>query len=258
MRADGSEFPVELALSKVEAEPALICGALRDISAAQKAENHLRELADEQAALRRVATLVARESSPQELFAVVAEEVARIIDVPLVRLVRYESDGSGVELIGGWGESVDPLAIGARWQLDGPGVLASVWQSGRSARLDDYTDVRGQAAAVVRQAGMRSAVASPITVEGRLWGAIAVLSPRHEPLPENTEARLADFTELVATAIANAESRGELAASAVPRRSRTTRPAPSCGVEGVRARARYGTSRPAAGGDACGARIIAG
>ena len=211
MRADGSEFPVELALSKVEAEPALICGALRDISAAQNAQNHLRELADEQAALRRVATLVARESSPQQLFAAVAEQVARIINVPLVRLVRYESDGSLAELIGGWGESVDPLAIGARWQLDGPGVLASVWQSGRSARFDDYTDVRGQAAAVVRKAGMRSAVASPITVEGRLWGAIAVLSPRHEPLPENTEARLADFTELVATAIANAESRGELA-----------------------------------------------
>jgi len=213
MRADGSEFPVELALSQVEAEPVLICGALRDISVAKQAEGHLRELAEEHAALRRVATLVARESSPQQLFAVVAEQVARIINVPLVRLIRYESDGSLAELIGGWGESVDPLAIGTRWQLDGPGVLASVWQSGRSARLDDYTDVRGQAAAVVRQAGMRSAVASPITVEGRLWGAIAVLSPRHEPLPENTEARLADFTELVATAIANAESRGELAAS---------------------------------------------
>jgi PAS domain S-box-containing protein len=213
MRADGSEFPVELALSQVEAEPFLICGALRDVSAAKQAERHLRELADEQAALRRVATLVARESSPQQLFASVAEQVAQIIDVPLVRLVRYESDGSAVELIGGWGEGVDPLAPGTRWQLDGPGVLASVWQSGRPSRLDDYTDVPGQAAVVVRQAGMRSAVASPITVEGRLWGAIAVLSPRREPLPESTEARLADFTELVSTALANAESRAELAAS---------------------------------------------
>ena len=191
----------------------MICGALRDISAAKQAESHLRELADEQAALRRVATLVARESSPQQLFASVAEQVGQIIDVPLVRLVRYESDGSAVELIGGWGESVDPLATGTRWQLDGPGVLASVWQSGRPARLDDYADVPGQAAVVVRQAGMRSAVASPITVEGRLWGAIAVLSPRREPLPESTEARLADFTELVATALANAENRYELAAS---------------------------------------------
>src|SRR6266498_1123183 len=207
MRADGSEFPVELALSQVEGERFLICGALRDISAAKQAERHLRELADEQAALRRVATLVARESSPQQLFAIVAEQVGRIIDVPLVRLIRYESDGSTAELIGGWGESVDPLAPGTRWQLDGPGVLASVWQSGRPARLDDYTDVPGQAAVVVRQAGMRSAVASPITVEGRLWGAIAVLSPRREPLPESTEARLADFTDLIATAISNTEAR---------------------------------------------------
>jgi PAS domain S-box-containing protein len=211
MRADGSEFPVELALSHVEVEPLLICGALRDISAAKQAERHLRELADEQAALRRVATLVARESSPQQLFAVLAEQVARIIDVPIVRLVRYESDGSAAELIGGLGDSVDPLALGTRWQLDDPGVLASVWRSGLPARLDDYTDLRGEAAAVVRQAGMRSAVASPITVEGRLWGAIAVLSPRREPLPENTEARLADFTELVATAIANADSRAAIA-----------------------------------------------
>jgi signal transduction histidine kinase len=106
---------------------------------------------------------------------------------------------------------VDPLAIGARWPLDGPGVLAAVWQSGRAARLDDYEGVPGQAAAVVRQAGMRSAVACPIAVEGRLWGAMAVLSSRQEPLPENTEARLADFTELVATAIANAESRAAIA-----------------------------------------------
>ncbi|MFL6035211.1 MAG: GAF domain-containing protein [Gaiellaceae bacterium] len=207
MRADGSEFPVELTLSQVEHEPLLICGALRDLSAAKQAESHLRELADEQAALRRVATLVARESSPQRLFALVAEQVARIIDVPLVRLIRYESGGSAAELMGGWSESMDPLALGTRWQLDGPGVLASVWRSRLPARLDDYTDVPGQAALVVRQAGMRSAVASPITVEGRLWGAIAVLSPRREPLPEGTEARLADFTELIATAISNTEAR---------------------------------------------------
>jgi PAS domain S-box-containing protein len=209
MRADGSEFPVELALSQVAAEPFLICGALRDISAAKQAERHLRELADEQAALRRVATLVARESPPQQLFASVAEQVARIIDVPLVRLVRYEPDGSAAELIGSWAESVDPLAPGMRWPLDRPGVVASVWRSGLPARRD-YTDVPGQGAIGVRQAWMRSAVASPITVEGRLWGAIAVLSPRREPLPESTEARLADFTEIVAIAIANSEARDNL------------------------------------------------
>ena len=95
MRADGSEFPVELALSQVEAEPVLICGALRDISATKQAESHLRELAEEQAALRQVATLVAYESSPDRLVAVVAEQVARVFDVPLVRLIRYEPNRRG-------------------------------------------------------------------------------------------------------------------------------------------------------------------
>src|SRR5581483_5224672 len=89
MRADGSEFPVELTLSQVEAEPVLVCGAVRDISATKQAENHLRELAEEQAALRQVATLVAYESSPDRLVAVVVEQVARVFDVPLVRLIRY-------------------------------------------------------------------------------------------------------------------------------------------------------------------------
>jgi signal transduction histidine kinase len=176
-------------------------------------EARARELANEQAALRRVATLVARESSPERLFAVVAEQVARIVNVPLVRLIRYERDGSSVELVGGWGENVDRLGIGTRWPLDGSGVIASVWQSGRPARLDDYTGIPGEAAEAVRQAGMLSSVASPIIVERRLWGAMAVLSPGPDPLDEDTEARLSDFTELVATAIANAESRAKLAAS---------------------------------------------
>jgi signal transduction histidine kinase len=187
-------------------EPARGHVALGDISPAKQAENHLRELIEEQAALRRVATIVARESSPQQLFALVAEQVARIVNVPVVRVLRYEPDGSAVEFVGGWGESVDPIGVGRRWLLDGPSVLASVWRSGRSARLDDHTDVPGQAAALVREAAMRSAVASPIVVGRRLWGAIAALSPKLEPLPEDTEARLSDFTELVATAIANAES----------------------------------------------------
>jgi signal transduction histidine kinase len=177
----------------------------------KRAQDELREardeLAREQAALRRVAALVAGESSPRQLFAAVAEQVAGIIDVPLVGLVRFEPDGPAVELVGGWSENVDALATGTRWLLDGPDVLTAVWESGRSARFDDYTNVPGEAAAAVRKVGMRSAVASPITVEGRRWGAIAVFSPWQEPLPESTETRLAGFTELLAAAIANADSR---------------------------------------------------
>src|SRR3954462_6114935 len=121
MRADGSEFPVELALSHVEAEPVLVYGALRDISATKQAESHLRELAEEQAALRQVATLVAYESSPEHLVAVVVEQVARVFDRPFVRLIRYEPTPAVV--IGGFSEGDDePFPIGSRWQLDTPGL----------------------------------------------------------------------------------------------------------------------------------------
>ena len=209
MRADGSEFPVELALSQVEAEPVLICGAVRDISAMKQAERHLRQLADEQAALRQVATLVAYESSPERLVAVVVEQLARVFDVPLVRLVRYEPTAAVV--VGGFSESDDePFPIGSRWPLDPPGLLATIRHTGRAARVEDYADAPGHSAGAARAAGMRSAVGSPIVVGGRMWGAMVLLSPRSTSLPEDTGARLADFTELLATALANAESRAAL------------------------------------------------
>jgi PAS domain S-box-containing protein len=212
MRADGSEFPVELALSQVEAEPVLICGALRDISAAKQAENHLREVADEQAALRQVATLVAHESSPDRLIAAVVEQVARVFDVPFVSLMRYEPTAAVV--VGSFSESDhQPFPIDSRWQLDTPGLLATIRQTGRAARVEDYAQMPGDSAGVVRAAGIRSAAGTPIVVGGRVWGAIVLLSPRSASLPEDTGARLTDFTDLVATALANAESRASLAAS---------------------------------------------
>ena len=209
MRADGSEFPVELTLSQVAAEPVLIYGALRDISATKQAERHLRELAEEQAALRQVATLVAYESSPDRLATAVAEQVARVFDVPLVRLIRYEPTAAVV--IGGFSESgQEPLPIGSRWQLDTPGLVATIRHSGRAARVEDYAQAPGDGASAVRAAGMRSAVGSPIVVGGRVWGAIVLFSPRSSSLPQDTGARLVDFTELVATALANSESRAAL------------------------------------------------
>jgi signal transduction histidine kinase/uncharacterized protein YoaH (UPF0181 family) len=179
------------------------------VEALERAEVRAHELAAEHAALRRVATLVARESSPDHFFAVVATQVARVFGVPLVRLVRYEPDCSVV--VGGFSEgSDDPFPIGSRWPLDNPGVIASVRQSGRPARVEDYAHMAGHTAATVRRSGVRSAVASPIAVEGHLWGAMVIASQRPEPLPEDAEPRLTDFTELVATAIANSESRAAL------------------------------------------------
>jgi signal transduction histidine kinase len=183
------------------------------IEVLERAEEHVRELVAEQAALRHVATLIAREPSADQLFAAVAEQVAHVFDVPHVRLVRYEPDGSVV--VGGFSKhDDDPFAIGSRWPLDAPGVTAIVRQTGRPARVEDYAHVTGEIAAAARGAGMHAAVGSPIVVERRLWGAMVVLSGRGEPLPADTETRLSDFTELVATAIANTESRGALAALA--------------------------------------------
>jgi signal transduction histidine kinase/transcriptional regulator of acetoin/glycerol metabolism len=179
------------------------------VQALERAEKRARELATEQAALRQVATLVARESSPDQLLTVVANQAARVFDVALVKLVRYEEDSSVV--LGGFSEGMDdPFAVGSHWSLDSPGVIASVRQSGRPARVGDYARMPGPVAAVVRRSGIVSAVASPIVVEGRLWGAIVIASSRPEPLPEDTEARLIDFAELVATAVANLESRAAL------------------------------------------------
>ena len=175
-----------------------------------RAEKHVRELVAEQSALRKVATLVARESAPDQLFGAVAEQVARVFSVPHVRLVRYEPGGSVV--VGGFSEGDRELfPMGSRWPLDTPGVMSMVRKTGRPARVEDYAHVTGEVAAAARSAGLRSAIGSPIVVERRLWGVMVLFSLQRERFPDDTEARLADFTELIATAIADAETREELA-----------------------------------------------
>ena len=141
----------------------------------ERSEKHVRELVGEQSALRQVATLVARESTPDQLFAAVAEQVARVFAVPHVRMVRYEPEGSVV--VGGFSEGDrEPFPIGSRWPPDSPGVTATVRQTGRPARVEDYAELTGEIATVVRAAGVRSTVASPIVVERRSWGAMVVLA----------------------------------------------------------------------------------
>ncbi|MEA2303642.1 MAG: hypothetical protein QOH43_922 [Solirubrobacteraceae bacterium] len=170
----------------------------------------LARLADEQAALRRVATLVARGTRPEEVFAAVANEVGRLLSVDLANMCRYEPDGTLTFVASAGGR----FFIGSRWPIEGQTNLATlVFETGRSARIDDYADATGPLADDLRAAGVRSAVGTPIIVEGRLWGLMAACSSQDAPLPADTEARLASFTELVATAISNTEARRELAAS---------------------------------------------
>jgi PAS domain S-box-containing protein len=170
----------------------------------------LRRLAEEQAALRRVATLVARGTQPEEVFAAVTHEVGELLSVELANMWRYESDGT-VTFVAGVGNL---FPVGSRWPLEGQRNIATLMlETAGPARFDDYADAVGPIAERIRDDGIRSVVGTPIIVEGRLWGLIAVGSSHERPLPPDTEARLASFTELVATAIANAEARTEVAAS---------------------------------------------
>lgn len=182
------------------------------VEALKRAEQRALELAAEQAALRQIATLVARQSSFDQLLSVVADQAARVFDVPLVSLERYEQD-STVVIVGGFSErpraAPDALGlpIGSRWPREGPGVTELIYQTGRPARVEDYALLDGEPAAAILRSGLRSTVASPILVDGHLWGAMVIGSTRPAAFPEGTEARLTDFTELIAMAIANAESR---------------------------------------------------
>jgi PAS domain S-box-containing protein len=206
MRADGSEFPVELALAQVEGEPLLICGALRDVSDARRAERDLRRLAEAQAALRRVATLVAQGAMPGDVFFAVAREVANLLDVSIVEIVRFDSDTTAT-VVADWGEL--PYPVGTQWTVEEPSVMATILETGGPGRIDDYSTLPGQLAEMARQAKLRSAVGAPIILEGKVWGAILPAS-RNRVLPEYTEVYLTDFTELLATAISNTQARDDL------------------------------------------------
>jgi signal transduction histidine kinase len=173
-----------------------------------QARQEVSALADEQAALRRVATLVARGEQPRGVFTAVAQEVGRLLPAELTLVGRYE-DGV-VTGVGGWSASGKPVPTSGRVSLGGRNVTEMVYKTGRPARLDSYADASGDIAADARDRGISSSVGAPISVEGRLWGIMVAASIHRQPLPPGTEERLAGFTELVATAIANAEARGEL------------------------------------------------
>jgi PAS domain S-box-containing protein len=169
-------------------------------------------LAEEQAALRRVATLVAEERPALEVFAAVAEEMGRVLHLEDTRLVRYEGDGTAT-VVASWGQLVDAFPVGTSVSLEGESPSAIVYRTGRRVRIDDFTNLPGDLAASLRSLGVRSAVGAPIIVEGRLWGAMNSASLKPDPIPEDTEARMGQFTELLATAISNIEARSDLAAS---------------------------------------------
>ena len=175
--------------------------------------DHLGVLATQQSALRRVATLVARGVSSSKVFSTVAEEMARCVDVHNAEVFRFEPDHSAL-VVASYAESEEPhIPVGERLNLVGDNVPAMVLRTGLPARMNSYEGAAGPLAARLREMGVHCRVGAPIVVNERIWGIAVVGSSRPEPLPPDTEERIAEFAELVATAIAAATTRAELIAS---------------------------------------------
>jgi signal transduction histidine kinase len=168
-------------------------------------------LAEEQAALRRVATLVASSAQPEQVFQAVAEEAGRLLAARTAAAVRFDQDSAVI--VGSWndgeGVGIDVGTLVPYSDPDSPVYLASH----DGGRIDDYADVPGEAARLTRQAGYRSSVMAPITAGGRRWGALSVFSASAGNFPADAQQRLADFTNLVALALESAEAHDQLTAS---------------------------------------------
>jgi signal transduction histidine kinase len=203
--ANLADLLVYLAVAVLIGELAAHAGRRADVSEVARSE-----LLEEQRALRRVATLVARGVSPDELFAAVAEEVGLLLEVDGARVVYYEGDDE-VRQLAGWSAPGYDEPPRGRVKLEATSVTSEVLRTGRAARIDDYESVNRVVPRVVQRAGIQSGVGAPIFVDARLWGAVLAWSMHRQPLPETSEARLAAFTELVATAISNTTSQAELA-----------------------------------------------
>ncbi|MET7400359.1 DUF4118 domain-containing protein [Dactylosporangium sp. NPDC005572] len=171
----------------------------------------LRRLAQQQAALRRVATLIAHGARPAEVFDAVAVEVSQLLGKYHTNLLRYEAHNTFTVVSTNQPGPIKPSVVDY-WPIDKDTIVGQVQRTGRAARIDRY-EGSGPGATLARKLGVCSAVGAPIVVEGRLWGVATVSCMRPEPLPADAEARIEGFTELLATAIANAESRSQLLAS---------------------------------------------
>jgi PAS domain S-box-containing protein len=210
VRNDGSERVLEWTATPV-VEERVIYAVARDATERRNAEREVERLALEQAALRRVATLVAKGVSPADVLAAVANEVERLLEAEATGIARLGPDGT-ITIVASGGAARDVLPVGTRLELESATAIGIALRTGRSARVDDFSDSTDAIVNRVERLGIRCSVAVPIVVEGALWGSIGAGTNRDRFAPD-AEERLAKFTELVATAIANAASRSELAAS---------------------------------------------
>jgi signal transduction histidine kinase len=181
------------------------------VSSGSHTEDALGVLAAEHAALRRVATLVASMPAPERVFHAVAEEAGRLLGARTAATVRFGEQGGVV--VGEWDEQdAAGFEVGVLVPYSDPDVPV-YHASQHGGRVDDYTDVPGEAARMTREAGYLSSVVAPIVAAGRTWGALFVFSTQPRHFGPDAERRLADFTELVALALESVEAYDQLHAS---------------------------------------------
>ncbi|MBV8217680.1 MAG: CHASE3 domain-containing protein [Solirubrobacterales bacterium] len=179
----------------------------------ERGRDELTALADEQAGLRRVATLVAQGASAGDVLTAVAAEIGQLLPVDHVLIGRYDTDGGGITTVGSWSREAGPADFPAHWGAGVRNLAALVRRTGRPARTQPDEACRAHSGPNGRPPGVRSSVGVPIHVDADLWGIVIAASTREEPMPEAAETRLGSFTELVSTAIANAEAKAALTAS---------------------------------------------
>lgn len=178
------------------------------------ADAHLAEVEAEQAALRRIAALLARSVPAEEVFDAVVDEVRSLMGVEAAGLGRYEADNTATVLAVSAEADAWVLLPGDKLSTEGRNITALVLRTGRPARVDDLKATGGEDVRRFREAGVRSVAGAPVQLRGRVWGLLGVYS-MHRRLPPETEARLADFAALVASALANVQAWSELEASRV-------------------------------------------
>ena len=181
------------------------------MGSADASEPGLARLVEEHAALRRIAMLVARGADRVDVCTAVAEEVGRLLEADASHVTRFDA-GVGT-IVAGWQRGRRPEApVGYRLSMEDDTAVARVYRTGRPVRVDSY-DRPGPVYAELREFGLRASVGAPVIVDGELWGAVMAGSAHDVPFPRGAEQRLAEFAELVAQALANAEAREELTAS---------------------------------------------
>ncbi len=229
VRGDGTDCWLQWSSTPVPGEGIAYCVA-RDVTERRASDQHLREaaleieaanqelreLAEQQAALRRVATLITRGASASDVFAAVAAEVARRLGSQATRLLRFEPDGSAT-VVAASAPGATAVPAGAVVRLEGDSVAARVLATGNAAHMgpEGSAGVSGDDAAVLGAEAARASIGVPVVVDDQLWGTMVAVWPDAVERWDDTERRMTEFTELLATAIANAEGRDQLAASRI-------------------------------------------